>query len=90
MDMVSTKMAIVSREFKGITAFQYRDMRAWCYKRWGPGGYGMKEGEHQLLRWDSWSYCDNLKSGQMMKWRGEAFFDFADEKDAMWFALVWP
>jgi hypothetical protein len=77
------------KDFINIDAFQYRDMRAWCREQFGTGGYDIVDGEHKLNRWDSWSYCDDLSPGQMMKWRGEAFFRFAEEKDYTWFVLRW-
>jgi hypothetical protein len=77
------------KDFININAFQYRDMRAWCQEQWGPGGYQVIDGSNQLQRWDSWSHCDDLTPVRMMKWRGEAFFRFTDEKDYQWFILRW-
>ena len=81
---------IINKHFINISAFEYRDMRAWCKERWGLGGYEhLRDGKHRLRQWDSWSYCDDLLPYQMMQWRGEAFFDFVDEKDHMLFCLRW-
>lgn len=80
-----------SREFVNINAFQYRDMREWCREQYGPGGWTTEPGSGgRLKRWDSWSHCDNLLPVQMMTWRGEAFFDFADDRDYTWFTMRWP
>jgi hypothetical protein len=78
-----------SREFTNISAFQYRDMRAWCMEQMGPGGWTHGPNGNELKRWDSWSHCDNLTPNMMMTWRGEAFFDFHDERDYNWFSLRW-
>jgi hypothetical protein len=80
---------MISKEFVSVSAFQYRDMRVWCQEHLGPSGYQVIDGQYQIRRWDSWSQCDNLTPVRMMQWRGEAFFDFADEKDYTWFTLRW-
>lgn len=67
-------------EFDNISAFDYRDMRAWCREQFGKGGIG---------RWYSLSNCDDLDSHDLMKWRGAAYFKFNDDKDFVLFSLRW-
>jgi hypothetical protein len=80
---------MIEYSLDNISAFDYRDMRAWCKDQFGLGGWRSVGNKNILERWDSWSKCDNISPHQMMKWRGEVFFDFADDKDYMLFILRW-
>lgn len=82
-------MDIKTKEFVNVTAFEYKDMRAWCVENFGKDGYMKCDGNFELDRWDSWSQCDGLASAQLMKWRGRALFDFKNDDDYFLFSLRW-
>lgn len=65
--------------FHNKTAFDYRDMRAWCKEQLGP----------EYVYWNSRSLCDGLKPSSMMLFRGILHFSFKEEKDATFFSLRW-
>lgn len=80
---------MIYKDFQLVSAFEYRDMRAWCKDQFGAGGYIWPDGKNAVYRWDSWSNCDNLPSNEMMLWTGMAFFSFSEDKDATMFLLRW-